>query len=151
MRLCRPPPGTPCSSNFLDSLQGGPASFPGQRAAMPPAAGNSLLFGFSSRFSPGGPCQLPRSACGHAARRRELPALTSVPNEKKNIYIYISYIYRYKYIYIYPFSTLAVSFLRSLLSELRQTSQATRKLAGVAPEHLSPCFSSHAVSFQQSC
>ena len=55
------------------------------------------------------------------------------------------------YIYIYPFSTLAVSFLRSLLSELRQTSQATRKLAGVAPEHLSPCFSSHAVSFQQSC
>ena len=128
-------------------------SFPGQRAAMPPAAGNSLLFRFLSRFSPGGPCQLPRSACGHAARRRELPALTSVPNEKK-IYIYryfFSYIYIYISIYIYPFSTLAVSFLRSLLSELRQTSQATRKLAGVAPEHLSPCFSSHAVSFQQSC
>ena len=148
VRLCRPPPGIRCSLNFLTFLQEGPASFPGHRAALPPAAGNSLLFRFLSRFSPGGPCQLPRSACGHAARRRELPALTSVPNEK-NIFIYISYIYIS--IYIYPFSTVAVSFLRSLLSELRQTSQATRKLAGVAPEHLSPCFSSHAVSFQQSC
>ena len=126
VRLCRPPPGIRCSLNFLTSLQEGPASFPGHRAAMPPAAGNSLLFRFLSRFPPGGPCQLPRSACGHAARRRE-------------------------HIYIYPFSTLAVSFLRSLLSELSQTSEATRKLAGVAPEHLSPCFSSHAVSFQQSC
>ena len=32
-----------------------------------------------------------------------------------------------------PFCTLAVSSLLSLLSELRQTSRATRKLAGVAP------------------
>ena len=134
-------------------------------------------------FLPGGPCQLPRTACGYAAHRRELPALqtfwilsrealpaspvsvrlcrpppgtpcldfSSKRGKKKNIYIYISYIYIDISIYIYPFSTLAVSFLRSLLSELRQTSQATRKLAGVAPEHLSPCFSSHAVSFQQSC
>ena len=46
--------------------------------------------------------------------------------------------------------TLAVSSLLSLLSELRQTSRATHKLAGVAPEHLSPCFSSHAISFQRS-
>ena len=141
-----------------------------------------------------GPCQLPRTACGYAAHRRELPALqifvallsrgalpaspvsvrlcrpppgtpcldfSSKRKTKIYIYIYLSifqiyiYIYRSIYIYIsiyiYPFSTLAVSFLRSLLSELRQTSQATRKLAGVAPEHLSPCFISHAVSFQQSC
>ena len=170
------------------SFQGGPASFPGQRAAMPPTAGNSLLFKLFG-FSPGRPCQLPRSACGYAARCPELPTLQifvallsrgalpaspvsvrpcrpppgtpcldfSSKRKKKNIYIYISeryiyiYIYIRIYIYIYPFSTLAVSFLRSLLSELRQTSQATRKLAGVAPEHLSPCFSSHAVSFQQSC
>ena len=127
VRLCRPLPGTPYSSDFCRaSLQGGPASFPGQRAAMPPAAGNSLPW-------------------------------LQFQTKKNNIYIYIFqreiYIYIYKdiYMYIYPFSTLAVSFLRSLLSELRQTSQATRKLAGVAPEHLSPCFSSHAVSFQQSC
>ena len=26
-------------------------------------------------FLPGGPCQLPRTACGYAAHRRELPAL----------------------------------------------------------------------------
>ena len=55
------------------------------------------------------------------------------------------YLYFYLYIYIYPFSTLAGSFLRSLLCELRQTSQATRKLAGVAPEHLSPSCSSQAM------
>ena len=164
------------------SFQGGPASFPGQRAAMPPTAGNSLLFKLFG-FSPGRPCQLPRSACGYAARCPELPtlqifvallsrgALPASPvsvrpcrpppgtpcldfsSKRKNIYIYFRErdIYIYKDIHIYPFSTLAVSFLRSLLSELRQTSRATRKLAGVAPEHLSPCFSSHAVSFQQSC
>ena len=160
------------------SFQGGPASFPGQRAAMPPTAGNSLLFKLFG-FSPGRPCQLPRSVCGYAARCQELPtlqifvallsrgALPASPvsvrpcrpppgtpcldfsSKRKKIYIYFRDIYIS--IYIYPFSTLAVSFLRSLLSELRQTSQATRKLAGVAPEHLSPCFSSHAVSFQQSC
>ena len=153
---------------------------------MPPTAGNSLLFKLFD-FSPGGPCQLPRSPCGYAARCRELPALQifvallsrrALPaspvsvrpcrpppgtpcldfsSKRKKIFIYFShiyihiYIYISIYIYIYPFSTVAVSFLRSLLSELRQTSQATRKLAGVAPEHLSPCFSSHAVSFQQSC
>ena len=55
--------------------------------------------------------------------------------------------YIYIYIELYPFSTLAVSFLRSLLSELRQTSQATCKLAGVAPRHLSPCCRTHAISF----
>ena len=146
---------------------------------MPPTAGNSLLVKLFG-FSPGRPCQLPQSACGYAARCRELPtlqifvallsrgALPASPvsvrpcrpppgtpcldfSSKRKIYIYIYFFYIYKCIYIYPFSTLAVSFLRSLLSELRQTSQATRKLAGVAPEHLSPCFSSHAVRFQQSC
>ena len=99
VRLCRPPPGTPC----LD---------------------------FSSK--------------------RKTKKKIYIFQIYIDLYTYI-YIYISIYIYIYPFSTLAVSFLRSLLSELRQTSQATRKLAGVAPEHLSPCFSSHAVSFQQSC
>ena len=162
----------------------------------------SLENHFLLYFLLGGPCQLPRTACGYAAHRRELPALQlprsacgyaarcrelptlqifvallprgALPaspvsvrpcrpppgtpcldfSSKRKIYLYIFFhisIYISVYIYIYPFSTLAVSFLRSLLSELRQTSQATRKLAGVAREHLSPCFSSHAVSFQPSC